>query len=185
MNIIKNKKGFIDDFGSLLLAGVIMIIITIIILVYAGLQENAYKNRPSAASNLEEASYTTRAILEWELESGMKIHEALVKHNQEKNIQGFIQELQKTLEKQKQLPYTSWLLVINSRNTQEPLVKDTTEDGTFKEVSKKRRDQDKRNSYLALTRVTIPDGSNDLIEVVIKQIRQEDWELYTKIDELK
>jgi hypothetical protein len=182
---IKGKKGLADDFGSLLIAGLLMVVMAIIILVYSGIQEKTYLNRPTMVSNLEESSYTTRAILDWELENGLKVHEALIKYNNENNLDQFAKELEKELTKQNLLPSKQWLIVIKTRNTPEPIVKDTSEDGTFKETSTRRKDQNKRNSYLAMTRVTIPDGRNNIIEVVIKQIKETDWELYQKLQEIE
>lgn len=193
-----NKKGMIDDFGSLLVGGLFIVALTIGILFYSGLQERSYLERPSTISNLEEASYTTRAILEWELDSGMKVHEALVKYNSENNIEGFAEVLQKALEKQDLLPRQTWLLLVNSQKTEEPILKRTVS-GKFQNVPKTgmgimrnqyvidtstTRVDTIRNSYLALTRVTIPDGENGIIEVVIKQLKSEDEELYNKIDQL-
>jgi hypothetical protein len=193
-----NKKGMVDDFGSLLVGGLFIVALTIGILFYSGLQERSYLARPSIISNLEEASYTTRAILEWELESGMKVHEALVKYNSENNIEEFAKVLQEALEKQDLLPRQTWLLLVNSQKTEEPILKRTVA-GNFQNVPKTgmgvmrnqyvidtstSRVDTIRNSYLALTRVTIPDGENSIIEVVIKQLKSEDEELYNKIDQL-
>jgi len=197
--MIKNKKGIMDDFGSLLISGLLIAAMAIAILIYSGLMEKSYQARPLTITNLEEASYTTRTILEWELENGMKIHEAIIKYDSENNLTGFTTQIQKTLTKQDLLPRQNWLILINTPRTNEPRIY-ITEEEQFKELAKTptgitkiltfgdkstRELEQIRNSILALTRVTIPDGENSIIEVVIKQIKTEDLELYTSMKKIQ
>jgi len=181
--MIKNKKAMIDDFGSLLIVGIILVIIILVLLFYVGLTTKKYSSRPDVVSNLEQASYTTRTILEWELESGMKVHESLIKYNEEKNLTQFVKEIENLLIKQNLLSKNSWMILIKNAEMQEPLLQDTWYKGKF-ENTLNRAINPVRNSYLALTRVTIPDHNNNLIEIVIKPITKEDQELYKELENL-
>lgn len=178
---MKQKKAIFNDFGSLLLAGVIIIILAIVILVFSGIQKEKNSNKHALVSNLEDASYMTRIILQWELESGMKVHEALIKYDEEKNIEKFQKELEDLLKKHSLLPQRNWLLVIKSENTPNIIVRRTNQNQEFSDVRADQYTSVVRNSFLAIPRVTIPHENNKAIEVVIKSITKEDQELYDKM----
>ena len=182
MKITKNKKGLIDDFGSLLVAGLIMVALAIGILLYSGLQTQTYKERANPVSNLIDTSYMTRTVLDWELESGIKVHEAITKHYEENNIEQLAQELQKELEKQGLLPTQTWVLVIK-KDSATPIVKDTSQENKFLEIEG-RRNEIKRNSYLAMKGVKIP-HNNEMLEIIIKRITQEDLDYYQNQERIK
>lgn len=178
MKIKKNKKGAIDDFGGIVIAGLVMIIFTIFLLVYVGYREESLRSDSIMISNLGEASFSTLSMLEWELESGMKVHEALVKYHEENDLIKFSEELYKELRRQDLVPEQIWMLVINSPRMSEPLVMDTSQEERFTEVSKQRSDELKRNSFVSLPRITMPDGGRGKIEIIIKQVSQADIDYY-------
>lgn len=184
MKLIKNKKGIVDDFGSLLAIGLIMVIIAIIILTYAGVQEKAYKQEPLIVSNLEDASYSTRILLDWEIEQGKKLKDTLIEHNREDNLDGFTQEVYKLLETQGIVTNNDWVIIVKSKQTQEPIAWDTHEEEKFTQLTTRRKDEARRNAYMSLPRIKMPDGERGIIEVIIKQVTQQDLDYYKKQNDM-
>lgn len=184
MKLLKNKKGIADDFGSLLVAGFIMVVMAIIVLVYSGLQAETYKSKHEVVANLEDVSYSTRIILQWEFPTGMKVHESLTKHNKENTLDEFYEDMYSLLESQGLTKDKTWMILIKSSNMNEPIIKDTHREEFFEEV-KGNKYELKRNSYLALPRIKISDDETGIIEIVIKQVTKQDIEYYKKQDELK
>lgn len=178
MKLIKNKKGLIDDFGGLLIAGLLMVVVAIIILIYAGAQERAIRQEPLVISNLEDISYSTRIILDWETETGEKLKDRLLKHNSENTLEEFVKETYALLEQQGVIQRNVWLIVIKSKQTTQPIAWDTYENNEFTELTTRRRDETRRNAYMALPRIIMPDGERGVIEVIIKQVTQQDLDYY-------
>ena len=175
-----NKKGIIDDFGSLLIAGLIMVAIAIMLMFASGQQSNVYRDRHLIESNLRMLSYSTITILDWELNSQMKVYESLIKHEKENTLDVFAQELYEALEAQGLTTHDTWMLVIKPSQTTDVLVKDTSTTNGFLEIEPRgRRNEQKRNSFLALPRIKVPNGERGGIEIIIRQVTNVDINYYS------
>ncbi len=175
-----NKKGSIDDFGSFAVAGTAMVIIMIAAMIFVSALSEGKQRQHETITALHEASYTTRVLLDWELENGKKVHEALIKYNKENNLEGFIKEMQTLLQNANLIPQHGWFIVIETKDMDEPIVQTnlySNNDEEFQELDELHY-PGLRSSFIQFSRVHIPDGQHNIIQIAIKEIKDRDIDIY-------
>jgi len=119
-NKLKNigKKGTMDDFGDLIVGGIIISVLLVVLIILIAANTDQKKIQTDFDLKLQETVRTTRLTLDQETESGEKIYELIIAQEETRNYKPVGIELNKTLDKLYGSSKGTWLLIIKDSKIQ-------------------------------------------------------------------
>lgn len=157
-----NKKGTIDDFGDLIVGGIIITILVVVLIILIAGSDDQKKIQTDVDLKLQETAKTTRLMLDQETPDGKKIYEVIIEQEATRNYKPVGVELNRTLDKLYGASKGNWLLII----------KDPTIE--YWEYIKSDPDVAVPQGLTMLPSVSIPDGKGQIINVTIKKLEKSD-----------
>ncbi len=112
---MKSKKGAIEDFGELFIAGLVIALIIIIVLFYISQLNKSTGEMPDVYVNDLEAMQTTRMIIQWQYDEDQKVYEKIVElYNDNKKTQ-IIDIIKNTIKKEIDDP-GDWIIALGEHS---------------------------------------------------------------------
>ncbi|MFP4567912.1 MAG: hypothetical protein ACLFN8_03125 [Candidatus Woesearchaeota archaeon] len=166
MKILKTKKGAIEDFGELFIAGIIIFVIITIFFFYLSRLDKRINEAPDIYVNDLEAMHTTRIIMEWQYTHDQQIYEQIINlYNQNKKTE-IIDIIKKTITKEFQEP-GDWLIAI-----------DNYPDDVYGSIGLSNSDLNKmEGSRKYLPKMPLPNPESDKpIKILVKRVTAGDYQ---------
>jgi len=159
---VGGKKGTMDDFGELLVGGIMITVLLVVLIILIATNTDQKKIQTDFDLKMQETVKTTRLMLDQETETGEKIFDVIIKQEDTRDYKPVGIALNKTLDKIYGASKGTWVLIIK-----DPKIR-------YWEYLKSDPNVKIPNGLTNLPGVSIPDGKGDIINVTIKKIDKTD-----------
>ncbi|MCF7865820.1 hypothetical protein K9L67_03705 [Candidatus Woesearchaeota archaeon] len=113
----QRKKGQLADFGEMMLASIVIIVLAIIVLVLITAYKDDKENEYKKSELFQETAYTTRILLQTEIEPGKKLYEEIINLVNQNNYEDSFTSVKKAIDKHFTDPNEKWIIIINDKST--------------------------------------------------------------------